>query len=65
MKHNIAYIVTLECQKCNRSNQKLILAPQGTPFKAGCVLCHRHLSVQAERYFVYAGFLIIRIKEYV
>lgn len=64
-KTEIAYIVSLECQKCNRSGQKLILAPRGTHFKAGCVLCQRHLSVQAERYFVYAGFLIIRISEYI
>ena len=63
--HQIAYVVTLECQKCNRSNQKLILAPSGTKFKAGCVKCRRWLSVSAERYYVYAGFLVIKIKEYI
>ena len=61
----IAYIVKLECQKCNRAGKKLILAVRGTRFKAGCSQCQRHLSVHAERYYVMAGFLTIRISEYI
>jgi hypothetical protein len=60
----LAWIVKLECSKCIRSNEKLILAPRGASFHAGCVMCQRSLSVRAERFFVYAGFLIIRIKEF-
>lgn len=59
-----AWIIDLTCEKCQRRSKKLILAPSGTKFKAGCVKCQRHLTVQAERYYVYAGFLVIRIKEY-
>lgn len=60
-----AWIISLECEKCVRNNRKLILAPIGYQFKVGCVKCQRHLSVSAERYFVYAGFLLISIREYI
>ena len=63
-RHNIAWLVNLECMSCVRDGKKLILAPAGFHFKAGCVVCQRSLGVTAERLFVYAGFLVIRIVEY-
>lgn len=60
-----AWVVHLQCEKCNRGNRKLIFAVSGTPLRAGCVKCHRNLRVHAERYYVYADFLIIKIREYI
>lgn len=65
MNHHTAWIVSLECQGCQRSGKKLILAPSGTIFRAGCVICQRTLRVSAEYLFVSAGFLVVRIKEYI
>lgn len=64
-RHHIAWIVSLECQGCQRSGKKLLLAPSGTLFRAGCVICQRSLHVSAECLFVSVGFLVIRIKEYI
>ncbi len=64
MIHYTAYVINMECYNCNRDAKKLILIPTSTPFNAGCSVCRRFLPVKAERYYVYAGFILIHIREW-